>query len=60
MWQCKRKVLKKWISVQDIENNGYLDARHKKEEEEKENKKEKDSPCSLVKVFFKFQTRVMF
>ena len=28
----KKKVLKKWISVRDIENNGYLDACLKKEE----------------------------
>ena len=28
----KKKVLKKWTSVQDIENNGYLDARLKKRE----------------------------
>ena len=27
----KDKVLKKWTSVRDIENNGYLDARLKKE-----------------------------
>jgi hypothetical protein len=35
MWLCKRKVLKKWTSVQDIENNGYSDACHKKEKEKK-------------------------
>ena len=29
----KKKVLKKWTSVQDIENNGYLDARLKKRDE---------------------------
>ena len=29
----KIKVLKKWTSVQDIENNGYLDAHPKKREE---------------------------
>jgi len=27
----KKEVLKKWTSVQDIENNGYLDARLEKE-----------------------------
>ena len=30
----EKKVEKKWTSVQDIENNGYLDARLKKEKKE--------------------------
>ena len=29
----KKKVEKKWTSVRDIENNGYLDARLKKKRE---------------------------
>ena len=29
-WKKEEKVLKKWTSVRDIENNGYLDARLKK------------------------------
>jgi hypothetical protein len=42
MWLCKRKILKKWASVQDIENNGYSDARHeKKERKEKKRKRKK-------------------
>ena len=28
----EKKVEKKWTSVQDLENNGYLDARLKKKE----------------------------
>jgi hypothetical protein len=39
-WAMKKlfikKVLKKWTSVQDIENNGYSDARLKKKEERDE------------------------
>ena len=31
MKEKKEKVLKKWTSVWGIENNGYLDARLKKE-----------------------------
>jgi hypothetical protein len=31
----KKKRAKKWTSVQDIENNGYSDARLKKEEKRK-------------------------
>jgi hypothetical protein len=30
----KKRVEKKWISVQNIENNGYSDARLKKERDE--------------------------
>ena len=30
----KNKVEKKWTSVQDIENNGYLDVRLKKKKED--------------------------
>jgi hypothetical protein len=41
MWLYKRKVLKKWVSVQDIENNGYLDARHEKKRE-KRKRREKE------------------
>jgi hypothetical protein len=41
---AKEKVLKKRVSVQDVENNGYSDARHEKKREkrkrrEKERKK---------------------
>jgi hypothetical protein len=54
----KKTYWKKWASVQDIENNWYLDACHEKKREKKKEKKEKkDSPCSLAKVFSKFQTR---
>jgi hypothetical protein len=28
--KIEEKVLKKWTSVQDIQNNGYSDARQKK------------------------------
>jgi hypothetical protein len=31
----KKKVEKKWTSVRDIQNNGYLDARLKKKERDK-------------------------
>jgi hypothetical protein len=41
MWLCKRKVLKKWASVQDIENNGYLDAHQKKKKKKKKRKERK-------------------
>ena len=34
----KKRDEKKWTSVRDIENNGYLDAHLKKKEEEKMNK----------------------
>jgi hypothetical protein len=36
-------IMKKWTSARDIENNGYSDARLKKERE-KENIYQKDSP----------------
>ena len=32
----KEKEMKKWTSVQDIENNGYSDARQKKERKRNE------------------------
>ena len=32
--QKKEKVLKKWIGVRDIQNNGYLEAGLKKEKNE--------------------------
>jgi hypothetical protein len=32
---AKRKVLKKWPSVQDIKNNGYSDACHEKKRKRK-------------------------
>jgi hypothetical protein len=41
MWLCKRKVLKKWASVQDIENNGYSNAHHKKRRKKKEERRKK-------------------
>jgi hypothetical protein len=34
-----------------------MPAMKKERKEKKRRKKEKDSPCSLAKVFFKFQTR---
>jgi hypothetical protein len=45
-------------SVQDIENNGYLDAHLKKRRNKK--KMNKDSPHSLAKNVFKFQKRDIF
>jgi hypothetical protein len=44
-------------SVQNIENNGYLDAHLKKKKEKKMNK---DSPHSLAKNVFKFQKTDIF
>ena len=46
----KKKVLKKWTSVQDIENNGYLDARLKKKEMNK-------IANVFLQKFSKFQSR---
>jgi hypothetical protein len=40
MWLCKRKVLKKWASVQDIENNGYSDAHHEKKREKRKRREQ--------------------
>jgi hypothetical protein len=37
----KKTYWKKWASVQDIENNWYLDACHEKKREKKKEKKEK-------------------
>jgi hypothetical protein len=45
-------------SVQDIENNGYLDAHLKKEKKEK--KMNKDSPHSLAKKYFQVSKETYF
>jgi hypothetical protein len=37
----QKKRLKKWANVQDIENNGYSDARHEKKREKKKKRKRK-------------------
>ena len=42
----EKKDEKKWTSVRDIENNGYLDARH-----EKKRKERKIAHVFLQKVF---------
>ena len=47
----KEKVLKKWTSVRDIENNGYSDARLKKERQMNK------IAHVFLQVFFKFQSR---
>jgi predicted transcriptional regulator len=39
MWLCKKKSNEKMDKCLDIQNNGYLDACHKKEEKKKEMKK---------------------
>ena len=52
----KRRVLKKWISVWDIENNGYSDARLKKREKEMN----KIAHVSLQSVFQVSIKRDMF
>jgi hypothetical protein len=41
MWLCKRRVLKKWTSVQEIENNGYSDACLEKKREKRKKIKKK-------------------
>jgi hypothetical protein len=38
---AKEKYWKKWASVQDIENNRYLNARYEKREKRKKEKKER-------------------
>ena len=49
----KESIEKKWTSVRDIENNGYLDARLKKERKRKMNK----IAHVFLQSIFKFQTR---
>ena len=52
---CYAKVIhKKWISVQNIENNGYSDARLEKEEEMNK------IAHALLQSCFQFQKRDMF
>jgi hypothetical protein len=62
MWICKRKVLKKWASVQDIKNNGYSDARHEKREKRKRREKErkKIANVSSKSIFQVSNKRDMF
>ena len=53
----KEKVLKKWTSVQDIENNGYSDARLKKEKKKEMNK---IAHVFLAKYFLSFKREICF
>ena len=53
----KEKVLKKWTSVRDIENNGYSDARLKKRKRERKMNK---IAHVLLKVFQSFNKRDVF
>jgi hypothetical protein len=51
----KRELRKKWTSVRDIENNGYLDARLKKKREEMN----KIAPA-LLQMFLNFKRDICF
>jgi hypothetical protein len=55
MWLCKRKVLKNGQTCKKSKTMGTQMPAMKKERKKK--KERKDSPCSLAKVFSKFQTR---
>jgi hypothetical protein len=60
MWLCKRKLLKKNGQVSKKSKTmgtQMLAIKREKRKREKKKKERKDSPCSLAKVFSKFQTR---
>jgi hypothetical protein len=57
MWLCKKRKVLKNGQVSEISKTIGTQMPAMKKEREEEEMNEKDSPCSLAKVFSKFQTR---